>query len=414
MHASPLPLDPAAVRAHFPAFSEPSLDGWAFFENAGGSYPCGEVVDRLADFYRRTKVQPYAPYPAAEAAGEAMEAAYRRLAAVFNVTADAIHFGPSTSANTYALARAFARHFRPGAAIIVTNQDHEANSGAFRRLATEAVEVREWRVDPVTGHLDIAGLERLLDDKVALVAFPHASNIVGEFNPAAEICALVAEAGAISVVDGVATAPHGPPDVAAVGADIYLVSTYKFYGPHLGLMTVRPSLAKALPNQGHYFNDADLGKRLTPAGPDHAQIAAAAGIAEYLEAIAALAGGTEPADPYRRAFAAIRAQEQALMAPLVAFLAGRPDVRLIGPAGTGNRAPTFSLATRQPAAELAASLADHKIMAAGGHFYAVRVLEALGIDPAHGVLRLSFLHYTTQDEIDRLIEALKRVLAGRP
>lgn len=414
MNAPAPPLDPAAIRAHFPAFSEPSLKDWAFFENAGGAYPCREVVDRLGDFYRRTKVQPYAPYPAAEAAGEAMDRAYERLAAVFNVAPDWVQFGPSTSQNTYVLARAFARHLRPGAAIVVTNQDHEANTGAFRRLATEAFEIREWRVDPETGHLDVAGLERLLDSKVGLVAFPHASNIVGEFNPAAEICALVAEAGALSVVDGVATAPHGPPDIAAIGADIYLVSTYKFYGPHLGLMTVRPELARALPNQGHYFNDADLTKRLTPAGPDHAQIAAAAGIAEYLETLASLAGGSQAPDPFRRAFAAIRAQERALMAPLVEFLAGRPDVRLIGPATTENRAPTFSLATRQPAAELAAALAAHKIMASGGHFYAVRVLDALGIDPAHGVLRLSFLHYTAPEEIDRLIEALKRVLAGRP
>lgn len=414
MHAPSPPLDAAAIRAHFPAFSEPSLEGWAFFENAGGSYPCRQVVDRLCEFYRRTKVQPYAPYPAAEAAGQAMDHAYGRLAATFNTVSDAIHFGPATSANTYVLARAFARHLRPGAAIIVTNQDHEANTGVFRRLAAEAFEVREWRVNPETGHLDVAGLERLLDERVGLVAFPHASNIVGEFNQAAEFCARVAEAGAISVVDGVATAPHGPPDIAAIGADIYLISTYKCFGPHLGLMAVRPALARALPNQGHYFNDADPKKRLTPAGPDHAQIAAAAGIADYFEALADLAGSDEPADPFRRAFAAIRAQERALMAPLVEFLAARPDVRLIGPATVEIRAPTFSVATRQPPAELAASLAEHKIMAGGGHFYAVRLLEALGIDPAHGVLRLSLLHYTTPEEVDRAIEALKRVLAGRP
>jgi selenocysteine lyase/cysteine desulfurase len=136
-------------------------------------------------------------------------------------------------------------------------------------------------------------------------------------------------------------------------------------------------------------------------------VAALAGVADYLEAIAALAPPEiEGADPFRRAHNAMRAQEIALTAPLLDYLRGRNDVRLIGPADPTLRAPTISLALREPAATVARRLATQGIMAGGGHFYGYRTLQGLGIEPAHGVVRLSFLHYTTRAEIDRLIAAL--------
>lgn len=407
-----LPLDTARIRAEFPAFSEPSLTDQAFFENAGGSYTARAVLDQLEHYYRATKVQPYGVHPASIAAGEAMDLAYERIAGALNVTADWIHFGPSTSANTYVLGHAFAGWLKSGDAVVVTNQDHEANTGAWRRLAAQGVEIREWRVDPSSGRLDITDLEELLDSKVRIVAAPHCSNIVGEINPVADISARAHDVGAIAVIDGVSYAPHGLPDLAALGCDVYLFSAYKTYGPHQGVMAVRPELAAQLPNQGHFFNDAKPRYRLTPAGPDHAQIAACAGVADYLETVAAIAGpDTEGADPFRRANSAMRAQETALIAPLLDYLRGRNKLRLIGPSDPAHRAPTISLALEEPGAVVAARLADHGIMAGGGHFYAFRLLEALGIAPAHGVLRLSFVHYTSPEDISRLIAALDAEIA---
>ncbi|KKB10425.1 NifS [Devosia chinhatensis] len=403
-----MPLDPARLRALFPAFSEPALAGQAFFENAGGSYTAQAVLDRLDRFYRASKVQPYGVYPASIEGGEAMNLAFDRMAAAFNVGADWIHFGPSTSANTYVLANAFAGWLKPGDAIIVTNQDHEANTGNWRRLARHGIEVREWAVDRQTGRLSLAALDALLDEKVRLVAAPHCSNVVGEINPVAEIATRVHAMGAVLVIDGVSYAPHGIPDLKALGADIYMFSAYKVYGPHQGVMAIRPELAAALPNQGHYFNDAKLRYRLTPAGPDHAQIAACAGIADYLEQVAALAGDDGAgSNPFRRAHAAMRAQEIALARPLFDFLRTRNDVRIIGPDDPELRAPTIALHHAEPGIEIARRLAKHGIMASGGNFYAVRLLEALGIDPLnHGVLRLSFVHYTSPEEIQGLIRAL--------
>lgn len=402
-----LPLDPDLIRAEFPAFREPSLEGWAFFENAGGSYTSQQVLGRLEHYYRATKVQPYGFYPASREAGAAMDLAHRRMAQALNVGMDWIHFGPSTSGNTYTLGNAFAGWLKPGDAIVVTNQDHEANGGAWRRLADRGIVIREWQVDPVTGHLDPAALDRLLDSKVRAVCFPHASNIVGEINPVHEIVQKAKSYGAVTVVDGVSYAPHGLPDLLELGCDIYLFSAYKVYGPHQGVMAVRPSLASELPNQGHYFNDTQPRKRLVPAGPDHAQIAATAGVADYLERVAELAGDrVEGTNAFRKAHAAMRRQEEILLAPLMEFLRSRNNVRLIGPTDPSRRAPTVSLALGELAVEAVDRLARRKIMASGGHFYAYRLLEALGLNPGHGVLRLSFTHYTSPAEVQRLIEAL--------
>ena len=141
-------LDLDFVRQQFPAFSEPSLDGYAYFENAGGSYACKQVIERLNHFYRAAKMQPYGLTPVSEAAGDDMDAAPARLAEYLNVQEQEVHVGPSTSQNTYVLAKAVQRVLKPGDEIIVTQQDHEANSGCWRRLAEQGFTVREWQVDP--------------------------------------------------------------------------------------------------------------------------------------------------------------------------------------------------------------------------------------------------------------------------
>ncbi len=404
-------LDMDFVRSQFPAFEQPSLTGQAFFENAGGSYTCRQVIDRLTRFYRERKVQPYAPYEASRLGGAEMDEARTRLAAMLGVKRQEVSFGPSTSQNTYVLANAVRRWIKPGEAIVVTDQDHEANTGVWRRLADEGVEVREWKIDPHTGSLDPDKLALLLDDKVRLVCFPHCSNVVGEINDVAAITALAHSAGAFVCVDGVSYAPHGFPDVGELACDVYLFSAYKTYGPHQGIMVIREGFGSELPNQGHYFNGETLYKRFTPAGPDHAQIAASAGMADYFEALSAHHGGPATgAGAARHAHDLMRSQEVAVLQPLLDYLGGRNDVRLIGPRSAANRAPTVAVDLDRKAEPVAAALSDHGIMAGGGDFYAVRPLRALGVDTTKGVLRLSFVHYTTEAEVSALIKALDVVL----
>lgn len=412
-------IDLSFVRRQFPAFTEPSLAGQAFFENAGGSYACAAVVNRLHEYYRRLKVQPYYPFRASTEAGEWMDASRERLAQYLGVSAPEVHFGPSTSQNTYVLAHAVRTFVAPGDEIIVTNQDHEANTGAWRRLANRGVVVREWRIDPQSGRLDPAGLERLLGSRTRLVAFPHASNVIAHINPVARLTALARAAGAISVVDGVAGAPHGLPDVAALGADIYLFSLYKTFGPHQGLMVVRNGLVERLDNEGHYFNASEHAKRLVPAGPDHAQVAAARGIAEYFDALDAHHAPQAAPDAAARAERVrrlLRAAEMPLTATLLDYLKTRRDIRILGPTDAAERAATVSFVTDTITPEaVARALAERGIMAGFGNFYAVRPLEGLGVDPQRGAVRLSMLHYNSPAEVAAAIAALDDVLgaAGR-
>ncbi|HAV08571.1 MAG TPA: nitrogen fixation protein NifS [Rhodobacteraceae bacterium] len=404
-------LDISFVRAQFPAFSEPSLNGQAFFENAGGSYTCTQVIDRLTRFYRERKVQPFGPFEASRLGGEEMDEARARLAALMGIETEELSFGPSTTANTYVLAQAFQRYMKPGEAIIVTNQDHEANTGPWRRLADAGIEVREWKIDPTTGRLEPEDLEAMLDENVRLVCFPHCSNVVGEINPVVEITALAHAAGAFVCVDGVSYAPHGLPDVGLMGPDIYLFSAYKTYGPHQGIMVIRRALGALLPNQGHYFNAGSLYKRFTPAGPDHAQVAACAGMADYFDSLAnhhSIQG--LPSARMAGVHDLMRAHETTLLQPLLDFLSARNDLRLLGPRNAENRAPTVALDLGRDPAPIAQALAAKGINAGAGDFYAVRALEGQGVNSKRGVLRLSFVHYTSVDEIDALIAALDSVL----
>lgn len=405
-------LDIDFVRGQFPAFSEPSLQGQAFFENAGGSYTCKPVLDRLFRFYTQRKVQPYAPYEASTLGGQEMDEARARIAAMLGVETDELSFGPSTTQNTYVLAQAFRQWMSPGEAIIVTNQDHEANTGPWRRLAADGIEIREWQVDPETGHLNPEDLEDLLDEKVRLVCFPHCSNVVGEINPVTAITAIAHAAGAFVCVDGVSYAPHGFPDVGSLGPDVYLFSSYKTYGPHQGIMVMRRALGTLLPNQAHVFNGDVLYKRFTPAGPDHAQVAACAGIVDYVDLLCDHHGGPSSDMVDRTAYvnAMMQSHEAALVQPLLDMLRDRNDVRLIGPSDARNRAPTVAVALDRAAGPVAAELARHGVMTGGGDFYAKRALSAMGVDLDKGVLRLSFTHYTAQSELDQLMTALDAVL----
>ena len=406
-------LDLEFVRSQFPAFSSPVLSSHAFFENAGGSYPCVQVVDRLTRFYRDRKVQPYGPYPGAQAGGAEMDEARTRLAAMMGVAREEVSFGPSTSANTYVLAQAVRTWLAgTGGAVVVTNQDHEANSGVWRRLAEAGIEVREWKIDRSTGSLDLETLDSLLaDGKVRLVCFPHCSNVIAEINDVAAICAMAKAAGARTVVDGVSYAPHGFPDVASLGCDVYLFSAYKTFGPHQGIMVLREGFGMELPGQAHFFNHGTLYKRHTPAGPDHAQIAACAGMADYIDALAERHGiAGDPAARNRGVHDLMRAQEVAVIQPLLDYLGQRNDVRLLGPREADRRAPTVAIELDRVAEPVSEELGRNGIACWAGDFYAVRPLEALGIDREKGVLRMSAVHYTSAEEVAQLIAALDRVL----
>ncbi|MEJ6590371.1 MAG: aminotransferase class V-fold PLP-dependent enzyme [SAR86 cluster bacterium] len=404
-----MPLDIDFIRSQFPAFREPSLKGWSFFENAGGSYTCQQVIDRLLAFYTQTKVQPYYPYPASMEAGSKMDEAYTQLSAYLNVGEDELNFGPSTTQNVYVLANALRPMWADGDEIIVSCQDHEANAGAWRRLADRGIVVKEWHIDEKTGILNLDDLDSLISSQTKMIAFPHASNVVAHINPVREIADIAHLAGAIAVVDGVSFAPHGLPDITALGADIYLFSLYKTWGPHLGAMFVKRELMLNMANQSHYFNEGHARSCLTPAGPDHAQIAAAAGIASYLDAVYSHHFDEEvaPAEKGRRLHKLFSDYEKSLLVPLLDFLKSRDDLIIIGPDDAEIRAATVTILPKNKSvAQITAALGEQKLMVGSGNFYGVRPLTEMNVDLDTGVIRMSFVHYTTMAEIEHLIRGL--------
>ena len=408
-----MPIDLKFIRSQFPAFTEPTLKGWAFFENAGGSYPCQQVITRLTDFYMKNKVQANYPYPASTLAGNLMEASYKRMADYLNVDESEVHFGPSTTQNVYVLANAMRPMWKDGNEIIVSCQDHEANAGAWRRLAKQGVKIIEWHVCPETGLLSLKDLEGLFSKKTKMVAFPHCSNVIGHVNPVTEISEMAHKHGALSVVDGVGYAPHAFPDLKALGADIYLFSLYKTFGPHLGLMYVNKGLILKMENQSYFFKEGVTRNMLTPAGPDHAQIAAVSGLLDYFDVVYKhhFDKQVEPAERNRALTKLFQDHETILLDRLLEFLTSREDIRTLGTLTSKDRAPIVSFVPiTKNITKVYADLTKHKLMLGIGNFYAVRPLMEMNIPTQPGVIRISFLHYTSFEEMDQLIDGLKIAL----
>ena len=218
------------------------------------------------------------------------------------------------------------------------------------------------------------------------------------------------------IVDGVSYCPHGLPNVSELGADIYLFSAYKTYGPHQGIMVIRDSARKKLENQSHFFNSESTDKFMIPAGPDHAQIAACNGIIDYFDLVdehhyPKENNGSNLLKKRERVSDLFRNSEINNLKPLLDYIADRNDLRLLGPNNNILRAPTIAFTSKSKEPEtIVKALAEKGIMAGAGDFYAVRPLKALGINPNVGVVRLSFLHYTSKGEINTAIEALDFVL----
>jgi len=402
-------------RSQFP----PLGNGWAYFENAGGSYVPESVIDEMTRYMRESQCQPEWEFGPSQAAGRQLALSRDLICRAFNVGADEIVIGPSTTLNVYVLSQALRPTFRPGDEIVLTNQDHEANGGAWRRLAADDIVIREWQIDPDTGELDPARLTELLSERTRLVCFPHVSNIVGSFNDVASITAMAHAAGAMVCVDGVAAVAHNLADLRALDVDFYLLSFYKLYGPHQALLFAKRKHIESAANQNHFFHDGKVPEKLNPGGTNYESCAGLSGIFAYLNKVYDAHFTARPASlraSIERVYGLFQDQEERIMRRFLDYLETRPEIRVIGRRSSSprERAPTFSLSIDgYSPASLAGALARGKICAGHGHFYGYRCVEALGIDPAQGVLRISMVHYNTLEEVDRLIATLDEALTAR-
>jgi cysteine desulfurase family protein (TIGR01976 family) len=320
--------------------------------------------------------------------------------------------GPSMTALSTILANAYGDLMKPGDEVIIAQTNHEANAGPWARLARRGVTVKTWRVDPTTFQCPLDELAKLLGPRTRIVALPHVSNLLGEITPVAQVARMSHEVGARVVADGVAFAPHRAVDVQALGVDYYLYSTYKVYGPHMGAMFGRLDALADIEGPNHFFIARDdIPYKFELGGASHEGCAGLLGLRPYLQF---LGGGNEcDRGTIERAFSAMAALEQPLTERLLGYLRSRKDVKLIGsPAADEARVGTISFVhERIPSPEIAAAVNREGIGIRYGHMYAIRLCEGLGIDPATGVVRVSLLHYNTEEEIERLLRVLDRVLA---
>ena len=370
----------------------------------------GPVLERYFHFYTANKVQPYGASEICHAAGEQMDAGRQAMADLLGIASATLTLGPSTTQNFNTLAIACASIVDKDSAVIVTDQDHEANIGAWERLCQRTgAELRTWPINS-HGELEFSGLEPLLDSKVKVLCMTHSSNIVGTINPVEQVIARVRPDGVRVIVDGVSFAPHQWPDIPVLQPDAYCFSTYKTYATHLGVMYVSAEFAERLDPQCHYFNLQYPEKRFDAAGPDHGAIAALKGLDIYFTDSFAhhFAASSEPLyQKVQQVSALMHQHEQVICQRLLEAIESLP-IKIFGRNTMAGREANIALRSEQFSSEhLSKALADADIAAGHGNFYAKRLLEKAGLkDSEDGVLRISFSHYNTQDEVDRVVSVL--------
>ncbi|MDH3661819.1 MAG: aminotransferase class V-fold PLP-dependent enzyme, partial [Alphaproteobacteria bacterium] len=317
----------------------------------------------------------------------------------------------------YALSHALRPLLAAGDEVIVTNQDHEANNGAWRKLASRGINIREWQMNAETDDLELEDLEALLTERTKLVCFTHCSNIVGLIHDAKQIVSRIHDAGALACIDAVAFAPHRRVDVKELDVDFYLYSPYKVFGPHMGILYGKRELLALLASQSHYFLDPDdYQRKLCPGGPNYELSAAAAGIGDYFDLVHEHhfpGANCETQTRLDQLFKLFADHETALARRIEDMLIARQEIRLAGAGARSYRERvgvfSFTVGSRD-SKEIPAALHEQQIGVYADDFYAARCIDALGARAQNGVVRVSLVHYNSENDVDRLLDALDRTL----
>lgn len=412
-------LDLAFARSQFPALSD-AADAWAYLDNAGGSQVLATVADRVREYLLTSSVQLGASYGVSALAAERLYAGQSAIAELINAARpEEVVFGPSSTMMIQTLARAIAPKLSPGDEVVVSMIDHEANIGPWLALQASGIIIRPWKLNSETMTLEVDDLEPLMTPRTRLVVCTQTSNIFGQLIPVAPIAACAHRHGAEVCVDGVAYAPHRLVDVREWGVDYYIFSLYKVFGPHHAVLYGKYDRLLDLANLSHHFVPMDkIPGKLQPGNPNYELSYAATAIPEYLVALGERSGA--PAGASRRArmlaaFDAIADHEAVLAERLLAWLRGRKDVRVIGPdsSSAAVRVPTISFVVEGFDSETVVRAIDPmKIGIRFGDFYSRRLIEDLGLAAGKGVVRVSFAHYNTIADADRIIAGLDQVLSS--
>lgn len=403
------PDDVSRCRSQFPALSQPNPP--IFFDNPGGTQVVQAVIDAVSEYYRSRCANTGGAFETSRRTDETISGARQAMVDLLGAPdPETIVFGPSMTALTFHLARSFAYTCAPGDEVIVTELDHDANVTPWRDLAHAGVTVRTVPFQVEDGTLDTAALaDALVPGKTKLVGLGHASNALGTVTDLKPLIRMAHEAGAMIYVDAVQSTPHLPVDVVDLDCDFLACSSYKFFGPHAGILYgKRRHLETLRPHKVRPAKDA-IPYSWEQGTLNHEGLSGISAAVGYLETVTGGSGGTRR-ERLIASMTAIRDYERSLSAHLLEGLARVPDVRIWGladPARSAERVPTVAFTrTREAPREVCGRLGDAGICAWNGNYYAVGVMERLGLEASGGAVRVGLTHYNTAEEIDRFLEVL--------
>jgi len=410
-------LDLPWVRSQFPALAQ-TVNGHhaVFFDGPGGTQVPQRVIDAIADYLSRNNANSGGAYHTSRNTDRMIADARSAMGDFLNCDADEIVFGPNMTTLTFAMSRALGRELRPGDEIVLTLLDHDANFSPWKALEEKGVVIRTVKFNEADCTLDMQDLAAQIGDRTRLVAVGYASNAVGTINNVVEVVRLARQAGALSYIDAVHYAPHGPIDVRTLDCDFLVCSTYKFFGPHMGVLYGKREHLKRLrpykvrPNTDNIPNCWEWGTL------NHECIAGIKACVDYWEELGRRAN---PVVATRRAailaaHQAIHEHERKMTEKMISGLLAIPGLKLYGtsdPQRLENRCATFGVRIDpHTPLELATKLGERGFFTWDGNYYALNLTEQLNVERQGGFLRIGLAHYNTMEEVERLLAALREIV----
>ncbi len=411
-------LDVSWVRQQFPALDQKVNEHPAtFLDGPGGTQVPQRVIDAISDYLKRSNANIRGAYATSQRTDAILEGARAAMADLLGCDSDEVVFGPNMTTLTFAISRSIGRELRPGDEIVLTQLDHDANVSPWRALEEKGAVIRMVDINESDCTLDMDDLARKITSRTKLVAVGYASNAVGTINDVSEVVQLAHKVGAKAYIDAVHYAPHGPIDVRALDCDFLVCSTYKFFGPHMGVLYGKREHLRKLTPYKLRANSDEVPYRWEWGTLNHECIA---GITACVDYLAELGRQLDPAVSSRRnaltaAYDGILQHERGLTEIMIRGLISVPGLKLYGisdPNRFEHRCPTFAVRVKgHTPLELSAKLGELGFFTWDGNYYAVNLTERLNVEKDGGFLRIGLAHYNTEEEVSRLLTALRNIVS---
>jgi cysteine desulfurase family protein (TIGR01976 family) len=412
-------LDLTWVRSQFPSLAQ-IVNGHpaVFLDGPGGTQVPQRVIDAISDYLKRNNANTCGAYATSRHTDAMIASSRSAMADFLGCDADEIAFGPNMTTLTFAMSRAIGRELVPGDEIVLTHLDHDANVSPWRALEERGVTIRMAEIHETNCTLDMEDLARKITDRTKLVAVGYASNAVGTINDVHQVVRLAHQHGALAYIDAVHYAPHGPIDVRALNCDFLVCSTYKFFGPHMGVLYGKREYLQRIQPYKVRANTNAIPNRWEWGTLNHECIA---GIAACVDYLADLGRHANPLVTSRRAavlaaFEAIHKHERALLKTLIRGLLGISGLKLYGitdPNQFDQRCPTVAVRIKgHTPLELATKLGERGFFTWDGNYYALNLTERLDVEKDGGFLRIGLAHYNSIEEVERFLVALREIVSS--